>query len=288
MTDSIPTFISSLVIDLLVAVASLLILSLGLFVVYGLFKVVNMAHGDMVMLGAYVASISQSQGLSFWVGAILAALSSATFALIMDKVCVGKLRERSALATLLATWGFSLVISQGIRLTFGSGGRFVAPPFTSQFELFGGIFSTYQLFLLIVGFLLLGITLFIMHGTHLGLRIRAYVDSSELAELNGIDTRTLFTLSFLTGGALAGLAGALLGPITSINPSVGAGFSVSAFMVVIAGGFGDVLSPFYGSLWVGGLKSFLSSVSTATIATLSTLLIIALILTLRRRDDDPI
>jgi branched-subunit amino acid ABC-type transport system permease component len=269
-----------------VASAVTFLLAFGLFVTYGMFRVVNMAHGDMVMLGAYVASALQSAGSGFVIAVIGAAMAVAGTALVMERICIGRLRTRSALATLLATWGFGLVLSQSVRLISGSGGRFVDPPVSGQIEILGAPFSSYQVLLMGIALTLLALTWYLLARTGIGTRIRACIGNRRLAELHGINTSLLFTVTFAAGGAFAGTAGALLAPISAINPDIGSGFSISSFMVLITGGLGSVGSTALGSLVVGGGNSVIGAFTTATAAKFVLLAVVAVILVIRRRDQD--
>jgi urea transport system permease protein len=286
VTEFDSAFWTSLVIDAAVASAVTFLLAFGLFVSYGMFRVVNMAHGDMVMAGAYVASAAQSAGSGFVLAVIAAAATVAAIAFAMERICIGRLRNQSALATLLSTWGFGLVISQSVRLMSGSGGRYVDPPFGGQIEILGAPYASYQIALLGVACSLFALTWYLLARTGRGTRFRACMDNHKLAELQGINTRLLFSATFAVAGAFAGIAGALLAPISAINPDVGSGFSVSAFMVLITGGLGSVTSAAFGSLVVGGAHSMIGAFTTATAAKLALLVIVAVILMFRRRDPD--
>jgi len=277
-------FWTSLVVDGTTATATTFLLALGLFVTYGLFRVVNMAHGDMVMLGAYMTSSFQTAGMGFLMAVCLATVTVALAALVMERICVGRLREQASLSVLLATWGFGLIIAQSTRLVAGSGGRFVDAPLSGQVEMLGSAYSIYQLSLVASAAVLFALIWYLLAHTRLGLRIRSCVDNRELAELHGINTRLLFTVTFCVGGALAGLAGGLLAPLMAVNPSIGSDFSVTSFMVLITGGLGKIGSAALGALVVGGLRSTLGALTTVTTAKLCTFLIVAVILAVRRQE----
>lgn len=271
-------------LDALIASAIVLLLSFGLFIIYGLFRVVNMAHGEMVMLGAYIASISQGAGFGFTSATLLAALFVGLVAVFMDMLCIGRLRVQSPVATLLATWGFALLISQSVRLLMGAGGRFVSAPFDAVVQVGGNTYPVYHLFLLVIAILISAATWFILVRTRLGHRVRATAEDIELAELSGIDSRTIFTCAFAIGGAMAGAAGAVLAPLYAINPFVGSQFSVLSFLAIIAGGLGNVFGPLLGAGVVGGAKSLINNWSNITISTFATLALVALLMILRKRD----
>jgi urea transport system permease protein len=277
---------TTILLDVLISASTVLILSFGLFLVYGLFRVVNMAHGELVMIGAYTAALAQRAGMGFFFCVLAAGCVSALVTLLMDFICVSRLRRQSTLFPLLATWGFSLVISQGVKLIFGSGGMYVDSPISSQVQIMGSQFATYQLALLAVAIVLVSCTWLVMAKSRFGLQIRATIDDPRLAELQGINTARLFSIVFALGGAFAGMSGALLAPISAINPNAGSDFSITSFMVLISGGLGHIGSAVFGSLVVGGLRSILGTFGSLTLATLGMLLVVALILVVRRRDED--
>lgn len=284
MGDLDAGFWTSLVADGLIASATVFLLAFGLFVTYGMFRVINMAHGDMVMLGAYIASLLQSMGAGFAVATLGAMALVGATAFAMDQICIGRMREGAPLATLLATWGFGVVISQSVRLALGSGGRFVDAPLQGQVYLLGTTYSSYQVALLVLAVALSALAWYVIARTSLGIRIRACIDNRQLAEIRGINTRLLFTGTFAVGGAFAGLAGAVLAPLSAINPSIGSGFSVSSFMTLITGGLGSITGAVFGALVVGGGKSVIGAFTGVTEAKLAILAIVAVILVLRRRD----
>lgn len=278
------SFFVGMVLDFLNGFSSVFILAFGLYIVYGLFKVINMAHGEMVMLGAYVASVAQDAGYQFFVAVLFAGLCGGIIALAMNWLCIRHLPERSSMSSLLATWGFGLIIAQSVRLYFGSAGRFVDPPVSGRIGIFGVPFPCYQAILLLISLIFILLSWWILSRTQLGLRIRASIDNPTLAELNGINTQRLFVISFMIGGAFAGIAGALLAPISAINPTVGSANSVTSFLVVITGGIGQIFSILFGSVVVGGLRSIINSYWGITSATLGMLTLVALILVFRKRN----
>lgn len=278
------TFIAGTLFDFINGYAQVFILAFGLYVIYGLFRVINMAHGDMVMLGAYIAASTQAAGFSFFIAVIASSLVLALVAYIMDWSCIRRLPARTPMSTLLATWGFGLVISQGVRLSFGSGGTFAPLPLEGWFDVWGAPLPKYQLLLLVLSLVWLLCAWWLLVRTGIGLRIRACIDNPHLAKLHGINTDRLFSMSFVTGGALAGMAGAFLAPISAVNPTIGSGYSVTSFLVVITGGVGHVLGPLSGSLVVGGSRALINSFLGITAATIGMLMIVALILILRKKD----
>lgn len=272
-------------IDFMVASSVLLIAAMGLFLVFGLYRVVNMAHGEFVLLGGYVAAQMQSTGAPFAVCVLAAAVVVGFASLVLDAALIGRQRLSSSLTPLLATWGVGLLISQGIRLIMGPTGVSVTDPVGRSFEFAGSVYSVYQLILVFIAIILALSAWILIHRTKIGLRVRAQVTNETLSELHGVNTRLQFSTAFFIGGMLAGAAGALLAPLAAINPSSGSSFSISSFMVVIMGGMNHVAGQVSGALVMGGGRNLIGTFSSVTIATLATLLIVALILAFRGKDD---
>lgn len=277
--------IHQLLIDVLTASSVLLIGAVGLYLVFGLYRIVNMAHGEFVLLGGYLAAHFQSQNMPFLVGALLSGVVVAGLSLVIDKLLIGRLRKSSSLSPLLATWGIGIVIAQSIRLVLGPAGVAVSDPVDRSVTIMGSAYSGYHISLVVVATVLIFLIWFVIHRMPVGLQIRAQTNDETLAELNGVNTRLQFSLIFCCGGFLAGLAGALLAPLASINPASGSGLSISSFMVVIVGGMNHVVGQVIGAGVLGGGRTLISAVSTVTIATLGTLALVAVILALRKKDD---
>lgn len=274
-----------LVIDSMTASSVLLLSAFGLYLVFGLYRVVNMAHGEFIVLGGYIAAHLQAAGLSFAFIVIAAGLGVGLFALVLELLMIGRLRQSSSLSPVLATWGIGVVMSQCIRLVFGPAGVAVYDPVTWNPVFFGVAYSGYQLALIGVAACLVFMLWFVLHRLPLGLLVQAQTSNETLAQLHGVNVRLQFTVVFFVGGVLAGMAGALLAPIASISPSSGPAFSISSYMVVIVGGMHHTLGQVLGAVIVGGGRTFISALSTTTLATLGTLLIVALILAVRPKDE---
>jgi urea transport system permease protein len=241
--------------------AVLLIMSLGLSVTFGLMGIINMAHGEMLMIGSYTAYVMQelfrtylSAHLDyFFVAALpLSFLVAGLVGLLLE---VGLLRflYRRPLETLIVTWGIGMILQQGARLWFGDQTS-VSPPtwFRGGFEVLPGlIFPWSRIFIIALALaVLLGLAL-LFYRSYTGLKIRAVMQNRAMASCLGVSTRRLDMLTFSLGTALAGVAGCALSLIGTVDPEVGKTYIVDSFMVVVLGGVGKLVGTVVASLGIG-------------------------------------
>jgi branched-chain amino acid transport system permease protein len=220
--------------------AALGLLALGLTVIFGLLGVMNFAHGELYMLGAYagVAVIGLTQ--SFWVALIAAPLLVGVVGAVTEMVALRPLYRREPLYGLILTFGLALVFREAVRQIWGGDMRRILPPFTGSTPLLGMTYPNYRLFLLAAAStLLLAIWLFFTR-TRAGIVVRAAVQDAEMLDGLGVNVRRVFTLTFAASGALAALAGLLLAPVFTVYPQMGVEFILLAFIVVILGGMGSL------------------------------------------------
>ncbi|MCA1396019.1 urea ABC transporter permease subunit UrtB [Bradyrhizobium sp. BRP56] len=241
----------------------LLLVALGLAITYGAMGVINMAHGEIVMAGAYVAVLS---GIwlktSFYVALPLAFLAAAALGWIIERLVVSRLYGR-LLDTLLATWGVSMLIQQAIRLEFGltflgihidglgTGLQNVAVPAELQgaVDIAGVELNAYRGFIVLVTVVLTALTWFIMYRTSLGMKVRAIIRNPKMAAACGIDVRKVNALTFAYGSGLAGVAGVMMSGFKGVSPDLGSSMVVDGFMVVVTGGLGSLV----GTIMASGL-----------------------------------
>lgn len=274
------SFTTGVIFDLLSSVSALLLAALGLYIIYGVMRTINMAHGEFLMAGAYTCSIVHDAGWNFWFSALSAAVVVGLLGAIVERFVLRSLYGRNDLSTLLATWGLSMSLIEGTRLIFGPSGRFVDPPTTSVIFVAGTPIPLYSLLLLLITLMLLAAMLYVMYRTKVGVIMRAAVENRDVAEGFGIKVERVYRWTFIAGSALAGLSGALLAPAVAVTPQMGIEYGWRCFLVVITGGFGSLASPVLGALIVGGSKSVLNSyfgITTSTIGGLSMVLLILLI-----------
>lgn len=225
--------------------AFLLLCALGLIVILGMMNIINLAHGELMMMGAYIASFVYQYGAPFWLAAIISFFTVGVFGAILELTIIKRFYGRE-LGALVVTWGISLILSQGFLLLFG--------PFMPPIQIPGGnfalgqySFSLYWIAMFIVAMLLIVALWWLYNRTEIGLQARATMQNATMARALGVDTNRIYTLTFSLGAALAGLSGALLAPTTSIMPFMGQQFVAPAFITVVVGGATNVIAGALGS-----------------------------------------
>ena len=255
----------------------LMLVALGLAVIFGLMNVINMAHGEFVMVGAYVVLVAHQAGLPVWLGILAAPFLVGAFGLVVEILLVRRIYTR-LLDTILATWGLSLLMRQGITLAFGPGSYSVPKPVDAAITLGGADYPVYRLVIMAATLAIVAATFLFFFRTRRGLAARAVIANRDMAACLGIDTLALDRLTFAFGTALAGLAGAIMAPLISIDPQMGIGFLVPSFLSILVGGLGSVVAPFAGSAIIGGAQTLIAGLTTPVIAEVAVLCIaIALI-----------
>ncbi len=225
----------ALTLDTLVAIATLIIVVTGLFLILGLLQVINLAHTGLMAVGVYAEVSFRAHGASFWPSLFLAALLTGAVGAVIELIVIRRLYARP-LDTILATWGISLVLVQSIVEIYGSGQRFLELPTVGATDILGTPYSNYRLILIVVGAALVAAMALIVRFTTLGLTIRAVMTNEPLARSHGINTVRVRQLTFITGAALAGFAGAVLGPIQGVDPNFGATLVATGFLAVLLSG----------------------------------------------------
>ncbi len=228
----------------------LMLVALGLAIIFGLMNVINMAHGEFMMIGGYVVLVCHQAGLGVGWGMVLAPLAVAALGLLVEELVVRRVYTR-LLDTILATWGLSLVLKQSISLGFGPGSHSVPNPLPMAVSVLGQPYPAYRLFIMAVTVLVLVFTFWLFFRTDLGLTARCVIANRPMAACLGIDTRRLDRFTFAFGSGLAGLAGAVMTPLVSLDPQMGLGFLVPAFLSILVGGLGSVAAPLAGATAVG-------------------------------------
>jgi urea transport system permease protein len=233
----------------------LLLVALGLAITYGAMGVINMAHGEMVMIGAYVTVLSGIWlGTNIFVAIPLAFIVTALLGLLIERVVVRRLYGR-LLDTLLATWGIAILIQQAVRLEFGlsffgihiqglgPGLQNVSvPPYLQGTFLIGGAeINRYRTFIILVTAILALATWFIIYRTSLGTQVRAIIRNPKMAAACGIDVTRVNALTFAFGSGLAGIAGVMMSGFKTVFPDMGTSMVVDGFLVVVMGGVGSLL-----------------------------------------------
>ena len=238
--------------------AALGLLALGLTVIFGLLGVMNFAHGELYMLGAYAGLTVIAVTQSFWVALIAAPVIIGVVGALTEVATLRPLYRREPLYGLILTFGLALVFREGIRQIFGGDMRRILPPLPGSLPLLGMQYPTYRLFLLVASLaLLLAIWLFFTR-TRAGILVRAAVQDAEMLDGLGVNVPWVFTLTFAGSAALAALAGVLLAPVFTIYPQMGVEMILLAFIVVILGGMGSMGGSVLAALVIGVTQSLFS------------------------------
>ena len=273
----------------------LLLVALGLAITYGTMGVINMAHGELVMVGAYTtvmagiwlkANIFLAIPLAFAVTALLG--------LLIERVVVRRLYGR-LLDTLLATWGIAILIQQAVRLEFGlsffkihieglgAGLQNVTVPAALQgtVSILGAEVNTYRTFIIVVTVVLAALTWFILYHTSAGTQVRAIIRNPQMAAACGIDVQRMNALTFAFGSGLAGVAGVMMSGFKTVFPNMGTSMVVDGFLVVVVGGVGSLLGSIFSAGMLGEIDGVVAVVTNDIVARAVVFAVVILIIVLR-------
>ena len=232
----------------------LFLMSAGLTLVFGVMGLINLAHGSLYMIGAFVCAVAAATTGSFWLGLAAALTAAAIAGVLVEVIVIRRLYRRDHLDQVLATFALILVFSEGARWVFGSFPLFLDPPdaLSSTISLPGGVdYSAYRAALIVFGLAIAVGLLLLINRTRLGVQIRAGEADREMIAALGVDIDKLYTIVFALGAALAGLAGALVGAIQSVQVGMGEPVLILAFVVIVIGGIGSIEGALISSLLVG-------------------------------------
>jgi urea transport system permease protein len=240
------------------AASVLLLAAIGLAITFGVMGVINMAHGEMVMLGAYSTYVVQMfvpASMADWSVVLalpIAFLVSGAAGVILERTVIRYLYTRP-LETLLATWGVSLILQQAVRTLFGASNKQVySPPFLSGAFHVGGLEITQnRLWIIVLSGAVFAMLLFVLRATSFGLQMRAVTQNRRMASAMGISTTRVDMLAFALGSGVAGIAGVALSQIDNVSPNLGQGYIIDSFMVVVFGGVGNLWGAALGALTLG-------------------------------------
>lgn len=267
----------------------LLLAALGLAITFGLMGVINMAHGEMLMIGAYSTFVVQNIFKEYlpeffdWylIPAIPIAFTvSAVIGVILERTIIRHLYGRP-LETLLATWGISLVLIQSIRLIFGAQNVEVANPYylSGGVEVMNGVVFPYSRIVIIIFVVFVVATVWaLLQKTSLGLQVRAVTQNREMASCMGISTHKVDMYTFGLGSGVAGLGGLALSQIGNVGPELGQLYIVDSFMVVVLGGVGKIAGTVAGALGLGFINKFLEPVAGAVLGKIMVLVIVIVLI----------
>lgn len=263
----------------------MLMIALGLAIIYGAMGVINLAHGEFVMLGAYATWALQTYaGLGILPALPLVFVAVAAVGWVIEKVVVQNLYHRP-LDTILATWGIGIILQQAIRLGVGAESRFVKGPelLSGNTEIGPLIMSNYRLFVIFFSIAVLWGSWLLMTRTEFGMKLRAIIQNRSISECYGIESKRVYSITFAYGAGLAGIAGALITPLFSTIPTMGTGLVVDAFLVVIVGGLGSLIGAATASVLIGEATALFSMIMNDTLGRIAVLAGIILLIRFRPR-----
>ena len=236
----------------------LFLLASGLTLVFGIMDMINLAHGALYMVGAFLAAWLAQLTQSFVLGVLLAIPLTALFGMAMESTLLRTLYARDHMSQVLATFALILIINEAVRMIWGTDMPLAAPAALSgPVELLPGLYyPSYRLVIIAVGLVLAGLLYLAVTRTRMGAWVRAGASNREMAMAMGINIQWLFTLVFGLGAALCAVAGALLGPLMAVQVGMGESVLILAFVVIVIGGIGSIWGAFVGSLLVGFVDTF--------------------------------
>ena len=267
------------VLDVFTTAGVLYIVALGLLIVYGVLKIINLAHGAFLALGSYAAVIATWLGWNPWSALVIALAAGVAVGAIAEWRVLRGLYVRP-LDSILATWGLNIIIVQGITLYFGREIRFAESGITQAVSVVGVTYSLYRLVLLAVAIILGVLVWLVMRRTQIGVVARAVIMNEELAQSLGINTRLVRFVTFCLGAGLASLAGALITPLVSVHPNLGVPWLINAFMLVLVAGvsLGNLA---LAALVLGGAQVLVSAYGNPVLGSLTIVILAVLILRFR-------
>jgi branched-chain amino acid transport system permease protein len=256
-------YVVSLLYQYVDSIAFLLLAAVGLMIILGVVNVINLAHGELIMMGAYITTIAYNRAhLPLPLCMVLSTIGVGLFGMLLERFVIRRFYH-DRLGALVATWGVSLILSQGTLLVFGPSMQSVTlPAWTFSYGSYS--YGGYRLLLFVISILVVLIAWWGFYYTRLGVRTRATMQNAEMARALGVDTRHIYLLTFGAGSALAGLTGALYAPTTTIVPLMGSQFVDVAFITVVVGGGAN---PIVGALTSAALLSLIATPLSSTLGT---------------------
>jgi urea transport system permease protein len=272
--------ISQVMIGLSVA-AILAIAAIGLAIIFGVAGVINMAHGQFIMVGAYTAAVVGQLGGNTFIAIPVAFIVVALLGLVVERGIIQWIYDRP-LETLLATWGVGIILEVLMKVIFGPELYYVGAPkvLDGGLRLIGRLpFPYYRLFLIAVAIVMVAMTFWIIFRTDFGLKVRAVRRNRAMSGCLGIDTAKIDMLIFMYGSGLAGIAGAVLAPIKSVSTTMGFSYAVGSYMVIVLGGVGNLLGVPTGAFLIGEGETLLAYKYNSVIGQL--LVFVAIVIAIR-------
>lgn len=267
----------SFLYQILDSFAFLMISSIGLAIIYGMMGIINMAHGEFIMLGAYITTLLANRGVPLALAILLGGVGVAIFGYIVDALLTSRMYNRP-LDSIAVTWGMSLLLSQGMLILLGPSLPVVSAPF-GFVRIAGSTYQIYRLLIILISFIIPLVLYWVFSKTRFGLRSRATMQRPESAGMLGINTRKKYSITFMIGSGLAGLAGGIYAPTMTIAPTMGQSFQMQSFVTVVVGGVNPLIGTITSSGLLGIVQGTVSMLFTSFFGRMA--LLIVAIITLR-------
>src|SRR5919197_1085120 len=267
--------LANIAISVLNSVALLVIISIGLAVIFGMMRVINLAHGEFLMVGAFATLQFTRWSVNIWLAMVLAALFVGCFGIVIERLLIQHLYGRLA-DTMLATWGLSLILVQAVVELYGPATRGIPTPLGS-FTIGRYSFASYTFVMIGASAALLALVLWVFTRTRYGIIARAVIQRPQMAAALGINIKLVNMATFAFGSALAGAGGALLAPVAGVVPNMGSAYIARAFMTVVVGGPG-VLTGTSGAAGILGSIEYGVSYATTPFFGVGAVLIAAILI----------
>lgn len=243
----------------------IILVAMGLVIIFGLMNVINFAHGELFLLGAYTVVVVESLGGGFWLGMALAPIVVGAIGIVFEELVIRHIYQRF-LDTILATWGLSIAIKQIIIIIFGPVSYQVSEVLPFTVDVFGVTYPAYRLFIMGITIVVIFVVMALFFRTKFGLSARAVIANRHMSSCLGINTRLLDRTTFAIGAALAGFAGAVMSPLMSVDPQMGLGFLVPAFLSILVGGAGNLIGVLAGASIVGVTDTVIAAIWSPVLA----------------------
>lgn len=266
-------------LDIITTAAILFAVAAGLLIVFGVMKIINFAHGGFLTVGGYSSLLVTKLGWNPWLSLPVSMLIGFTLGMLIERLVMRPLYARP-LDAILATWGLGIILGQLITIYFGREVQFVQSPVKGAIDILGASYSQYRLILVGVA-IVIGVAIaYLLQRTRLGLVTRAVIMNEDLARGLGINSQLVRFFTFSLGAALASLAGALITPLSSVDPNMGVPWLVNAFMLVLVSGVSFV-SLLIATVVLGGAQVLVSTFISPVLGGLTIVVLSAVILRLR-------
>ena len=249
----------------------------GLTLIFGIMDVVNFAHGELVMLGGFVGATTLAITGSFWIALAAAALTLALIGAVLQATALRPLLGRDPLTTILATFGISLVLQKYALWQWGPSARKLQEPITGQFDLFYLEYPWYRVLTAVLAAAIIGaLYLFLRYGKY-GIWIRATTQDRVMAEAMGIPVPVVLAVVFGIGAGMAAASGVLFGPLGGVTQTMGADFTLRAFIVVVVGGMGNLGGSILAAIFLSLIEAYASIVVSPAQAVIASFVVLILV-----------